>query len=49
VCASRTTYPDGTEYVGRGIAPDVVVRPTLADVRQGRDPVLEAAVEALRR
>jgi carboxyl-terminal processing protease len=49
VCASRTTYPDGTEYVGRGIAPDVVVHPTLAGVRQDRDPVLEAAVEALRR
>jgi carboxyl-terminal processing protease len=44
VCGSRTTYPDGTEYVGRGIVPDVVVRPTVADVREGRDAVLEAAV-----
>ncbi len=34
---------------GRGSAPDVVVHPTPADVRQGRDPVLEAAVEALGR
>jgi C-terminal processing protease CtpA/Prc len=47
VCGARTTYPDGTEYVGRGILPDVVVHPTAADVRQGRDAVLEAAANAL--
>lgn len=49
VCASRTTYPDGTEYVGRGIMPDIVVRPTLADVRHNGDPVLEAALDVLGR
>jgi C-terminal processing protease CtpA/Prc len=47
VCAARTTYPDGTEFVGRGILPDIVVHSTAADVRQGRDVVLEAAAKAL--
>lgn len=49
VCAARTTYPDGTEFVGRGIVPDVTVRPTLDDVRAGRDPVMEAGVGAVAR
>lgn len=33
--------PDGTQYVGRGLAPDVAVAPTAADIRDGLDPVLE--------
>jgi carboxyl-terminal processing protease len=48
VCTKRDTYPDGREFVGVGIQPDRLVRPTLADFRAGRDPVLEAAVEELR-
>jgi C-terminal processing protease CtpA/Prc len=39
-------YPDKTPTQRIGIVPDVVVRPTIAGVRQGRDEVLE---EALRR
>lgn len=48
VCTNRTTFSDGTEYVGVGIHPDIVVRPTTADVRAGRDPVLAAALGSLR-
>jgi C-terminal processing protease CtpA/Prc len=48
VCTKRDTFPDGTEWVGKGIAPDILVRPTVADVRSGRDTVLERAVELLR-
>ncbi len=44
VCAKRNTQSDGSPYVGVGIEPDVVVPTTLADVRAGKDPVLEAAV-----
>ena len=49
VCTRRDTYPDGKEFIGVGVMPDVLVRPTLADVRAGRDTVLERALEVLRR
>jgi carboxyl-terminal processing protease len=48
VCTNRTTFADGREYVGVGIHPDIVVRPTVADIRSGRDPVLEAALRCLK-
>jgi C-terminal processing protease CtpA/Prc len=40
--------PDGTQYVGRGLMPDVPVAPTAADVRDGLDPVLERGVATAR-
>jgi C-terminal processing protease CtpA/Prc len=48
VCSVRCTYPDGREFVGRGIQPDVLVHPTVAGIRAGRDEVLERALEAIR-
>jgi carboxyl-terminal processing protease len=39
--------PDGEEYVGVGIAPDIEVWPTRGDLADGRDVVLERAVELL--
>ena len=38
-------YPDGGETQRVGIVPDVVVRPTIAGVKAGRDEVLERAVQ----
>ena len=43
VGAVRYSFPDGAPFEGIGIAPDVVVEPTLADVKAGRDAVLERA------
>ncbi len=42
--------PGGGRLEGRGVEPDVVVTaaPTLADLRAGRDPDLEVALERLR-
>lgn len=40
-------YPDGRPTQRIGIVPDVVVRPTIAGVRAGRDEVLETAVHRL--
>ncbi len=48
VCTKRDRYPDGREFVGVGVLPDVVVQPTVADVRAGVDTVLEAALRELR-
>ena len=43
VCTKRDMYPDGTEWVGKGIQPAILVRPTVADTQAGRDTVLETA------
>jgi carboxyl-terminal processing protease len=48
VCTKRDTYPDGKEFVGRGVQPQAVVHPTVSDVRAGRDTALEAALRELR-
>lgn len=40
--------PDGTDFVGSGVQPDKLVRPTIADFRSGRDTVLEAALQELK-
>lgn len=47
VCTKRDSYPDGREFVGVGITPQVLVRPLLQDLRAGRDSVLEAALAML--
>ena len=47
VCSKHDTYPDGAVFVGRGIEPDVMVHPSVAGIRAGRDEVLEKAVEML--
>jgi C-terminal processing protease CtpA/Prc len=41
-------YPDGTPTQRIGIVPDILIRPTLAGFRAGRDEVLERAVEYIR-
>lgn len=39
----REFLPDGSEFEGVGIAPDVAVETTVESLRQGNDPVLEKA------
>jgi len=48
ICTKRDAYPDGREFVGVGIKPQVLVRPSVADYRAGRDTVLDAATQLLR-
>lgn len=47
VVTLRTLYPDGTEWVGRGIRPDYEVQLTLQDVLDGRDTVLLQGIEVV--
>jgi carboxyl-terminal processing protease len=47
VCTKKDTFPDGTEWVGKGIDPDILVRPSLADVQAGKDTVLDWALAFL--
>lgn len=40
-------YPDGRETQRIGIIPDIEVKPTIKGIRQGRDEVLEKAMEII--
>ena len=47
ICTAQETFPDGRKFVDIGIAPEIKVRQTIADIRAGRDPGLVAAAAAL--
>ena len=47
ITSKHDTMPDGTEFVGYGVMPDIEIRQSLAAFREGHDPVLERALEAL--
>ncbi len=47
ICTKRDTYPDGRDFVGPGVLPDVLVEETVEDVASGRDAVLERAQSVL--
>jgi len=49
VVTTRDTFPDERELIGVGVLPDVKVTLTIRDIQSGRDPVLEKAVEVLKR
>jgi carboxyl-terminal processing protease len=48
VCTKKDTFPDGAEWVGKGIDPDILVHPALADVQAGKDTVLTRALGFLK-
>ncbi len=48
VSTKRVSFPDGSPFEGVGIRPDLEIRPTVDDLRKGRDPVLERALELAR-
>ena len=47
VCTKRDLFADGTEFVGVGVVPDILVAETVADLRAGRDPVVARARQNL--
>lgn len=48
ICTKRDSYPDGRDFVGYGIQPDVVVKITVDAIRAGRDPVLDRGIQVLK-
>jgi carboxyl-terminal processing protease len=44
ISSRRMYFPDGAEFEGVGIAPDVEVKPSLADRQAGKDTALERAI-----
>jgi carboxyl-terminal processing protease len=47
ICTKDTRTPDGRVFMGVGLQPDILVRPSVADVRGGRDAALGRAVQYL--
>ncbi|HTD40980.1 MAG TPA: S41 family peptidase [Mucilaginibacter sp.] len=47
VCGKRDTYPDGKEFVGIGIMPNVTVKKTIKDLLSGKDAAKDKALEIL--
>ena len=41
-------YPDGTRTQRIGIVPDIIVEPTINGIKQGKDEVLEKAIEIIK-
>jgi len=48
VCSKKDTYPDGREFVGYGVKPDIEVKPTIKDYQQNNDPVIKTALDYLK-
>jgi len=47
VCTCLCRYPDGRSFVGVGVQPDVLVKRTIKGIANGRDEVIEAAIDYL--
>ncbi|SEO57040.1 Tricorn protease C1 domain-containing protein [Mucilaginibacter gossypiicola] len=47
VCGKHDTYADGKEFVGIGINPDIIVKPTIKDLLNGVDAAKEKALQLL--
>lgn len=43
--AKREFFPDGSPFEGVGVAPEIEVHPTIQDLKNGNDPVLNKAIE----
>lgn len=48
ICTKKDTYPDGTEFVGIGIIPDIEIKQTINDYFSNKDAILEKAMEIVK-
>jgi carboxyl-terminal processing protease len=47
VCTKRDTYPNGKEFVGIGIIPEIGIQETVKSIQDKQDIVLEKAIEII--
>lgn len=47
ICTKRDVYPDGKEFVGIGVIPDIEINETIESIQKSKDIVLEKAVEII--
>ncbi|GAA4462811.1 S41 family peptidase [Nibrella saemangeumensis] len=48
ICTKRDTFYNGTEWVGKGIQPNIPVSQTIKDLRSNKDTVLEHALQLVK-
>jgi carboxyl-terminal processing protease len=48
ICTKRDTYPDGREFVGYGVKPDIEVKRTVEDYIKKRDAQMDKAIEVVK-
>lgn len=48
ICTKKDMYPDGREFVGVGIQPDIKISKSLSDYLENKDPALDKAIEYLK-
>ena len=49
ISAKRAYLPDGSPFEGVGLTPNVLIEPTAADIKAGKDAVLERAIVSVAR
>jgi carboxyl-terminal processing protease len=49
ICTRRSAFADGTEFIGVGVFPDIWVNPKVSDFIEGKDAVLEVALNQLKK
>lgn len=49
ICTKKDSYPDGREFVGFGIKPDIEIKETIESVLMDQDIVLDAALNYLKK
>lgn len=49
ICTKRDIYPDGKEFIGIGIKPDIEVQETVLSIQERKDLTLDKAIEQLTR
>jgi carboxyl-terminal processing protease len=49
ICAKRDTYPDGRDFIGVGVKPDIYVKRTVEDYRNAVDSELKAVIAMLKK
>lgn len=49
ICSKRDTFPDGTDFVGIGVIPDILAKPKISDFIENKDSVLETALLELKK
>ena len=48
ICTKKDTYPNGKEFVGYGVMPDIAITPSLNDYLKNNDPTLNKALSYLK-
>ena len=49
VCTKKDTYPDGKEFVGYGVIPDILVERNIKEIIAGEDATLQVALKEIQK